>query len=81
MVWSCKFTGKSNLTYSEALKSERQVIKQGNSLSSPLQRATLTLVHNIQRGRLANLCDEVFSYLKDRYQEGEDVEVQHSGKR
>lgn len=81
LVWSCKYTGKSNLTYSEALKSERDVEKLGNSLCSPLQRAALYLVHHIQRGRLANLCDEVFSYLKDRYQEGEEVEVQYSGKR
>ncbi|KAK3712856.1 hypothetical protein QZH41_019204 [Actinostola sp. cb2023] len=80
LVLELQIYWKSSLTYSEALESEQEVIKQGNSLSSPLQRAALTLVHHIQRGRLANLCDEVFSYLKDRYQECEDVEVQHSSR-
>jgi len=76
-LWSCKYTGKSGLTYQEAQESERSIRKQGHSLPEPIQRAALTLVHHTQRGRLANLCDEVFSYLKDRYQEGEEVEVNY----
>lgn len=77
MLWSCKYTGKSGLTYQEAHDSERSIRKQGHSLPEPIQRAALALVHHTQRGRLANLCDEVFSYLKDRYQEGEEVEIHY----
>ncbi|KAL9952948.1 hypothetical protein ACROYT_G040281 [Oculina patagonica] len=77
MLWSCQYTGKSGLTYQEAHDSERAIRKQGHSLPEPIQRAALTLVHHTQRGRLANLCDEVFSYLKDHYQEGEEVDVHY----
>lgn len=74
-------TGKSGLTYAEAQKSENKVEKQGRTLPEPIQQAALTLVHHTQRGRLANLCDEVYSYIKDRYQEGEEVDVLCSGRR
>ncbi|EDO44053.1 predicted protein [Nematostella vectensis] len=78
LVWSCRFTGKSGLTYEEAEESEEDIIAIGESLSAPLRQAVLTLVHHTHRGKLANLCDEVFSYLKDRFQEGEEVELQHN---
>ncbi|XP_048585941.1 bromodomain adjacent to zinc finger domain protein 1A isoform X2 [Nematostella vectensis] len=78
LVWSCRFTGKSGLTYEEAEESEEDIIAIGESLSAPLRQAVLTLVHHTHRGKLANLCDEVFFYLKDRFQEGEEVELQHN---
>lgn len=82
LLWSCKYTGKSGLTYQEAHESEKSIRKQARSLPEPVQRAVLTLVHHTQRGRLANLCDEVFSYMKDHYQEGEEVEIHyHSHKK
>ena len=77
LLWSCKYTGKSGLTFQEAHDSEKAIRKQAQSVPEPIQRAVLTLVHHTQRGRLANLCDEVFSYMKDRYQEGEEVEVNY----
>ena len=77
LLWSCKYTGKSGLTYQEAHESEKSIRKQARSLPEPVQRAVLTLVHHTQRGRLANLCDEVFSYMKDHYQEGEEVEIHY----
>ena len=69
------------MTYQEALESERALISDGMSLPEPIQRAVLTLVHYTHRGRLVNLCDEVYGYTKDRYQEGEIVEFQHNGKK
>ncbi|KAK2567493.1 Bromodomain adjacent to zinc finger domain protein 1A [Acropora cervicornis] len=83
LLWSCKYTGKSGLTFQEARASEKSVRKQGKSLPESIQRAVVTLVHHTQRGRLANLCDDVFSYLKDHFQEGEEVEINyqsHNGK-
>lgn len=77
LLWSCKYTGKSGLTFQEAQASEKSIRRQARSLPEPIQSAVLTLVHHTQRGRLANLCDEVFSYLKDHFQEGEEVEINH----
>ncbi|XP_015763887.1 PREDICTED: bromodomain adjacent to zinc finger domain protein 1A-like [Acropora digitifera] len=77
LLWSCKYTGKSGLTFQEARASEKSVRKQGKSLPESIQRAVVTLVHHTQRGRLANLCDDVFSYLKDHFQEGEEVEINY----
>lgn len=75
LVWSCECTGKPNLTYKEAKESEENVKKSLAAFPDPLKRAVLGLVHHTQRSKIQDLTDEIYDYLKNRYQLNEDVEV------
>ena len=78
LVWSCQCTGKAGLTYKEAVESEENVRKTLNDIPSALRTATLLLVHHTRRGRIQNLSDDIFDFLKNRYQPDEQVEVKCS---
>uniref|UniRef100_A0A8C5WYW1 Bromodomain adjacent to zinc finger domain protein 1A n=2 Tax=Laticauda laticaudata TaxID=8630 RepID=A0A8C5WYW1_LATLA len=75
LVWSCAITGKSGLTYQEALESERKARQNIQNFPEPLIVPVLYLVTLTQRSRLHEVCDDIFAYIKNRYFVGELVEV------
>jgi len=75
LVWSCECTGKSSLTYKEAKESEDAVKKSLAAFPDPLKRSVLNLVHHTKRSKISDLTDEIYEYLKNRYQLNEELEI------
>ena len=74
LVWSCSVTGKSNLTYDEAVESETKAKKRLGDIPKPLKKALLWVTDNTSRGRIADLADDVYVFSNVRYFVGEIVE-------
>lgn len=75
LVWSCALTGRSGLTYLEAVESERRARHSLRTLPLPLLLPLLHLAAAGRHRRLAELCEDVYIYIKDRFFPGETVEV------
>lgn len=74
MVWSCAMTGKSNLTYAEALQSEESAKKSLKDFPVELRIPVLYLATKTKRSAFGEMAEDIFSYIKDRYFVGEIVE-------
>jgi hypothetical protein len=68
-------TGKSGLTYKEAVDSESEAKRQIESFPDPLRRAVLFLASQVRRNGISLLVEDVFAFYRDRFVEGEEVEV------
>lgn len=79
LVWTCSLTGKPGLTYLEALDSEKRALRLLNKFPDALKLPVLYLATLTQRGRLNDMCDDVFMFVKDHYFVGETVEVSLNG--
>ncbi|XP_041122290.1 bromodomain adjacent to zinc finger domain protein 1A-like [Polyodon spathula] len=75
LVWSCAITGKPGLTYQEALECEKRARQNLQSFPEPLIMPLLYLTTLTRRSRLHDICDDVFTYVKDRFFAGETVDV------
>ncbi|XP_076463791.1 bromodomain adjacent to zinc finger domain protein 1A-like [Babylonia areolata] len=75
LVWSCAFTGRSGLTYAEAMESERMAEKRLATFDFALQKPLLFLVTLTQKTRFLELCDNIFQFANERYFIGETVDV------
>ena len=71
MVWSCSITGKSGLTYEEAVECERKAKKRLGSLPKPLKRGLLWLTDQTKRGRISDLVDDVYVFAFNRFFKGQ----------
>lgn len=67
LVWSCAITGKTGLTYEEAVESEKKAKKRLGSIPKPLKKALLLLASKTKRGRLADVVDDVYVYAYNRF--------------
>lgn len=74
LVWTCELSGQSNLTYTQALKSEEEARRCLNSLSLCYQRAALSLIHHARRTNLKSLTEEIVSFYKRRFVIGEVID-------
>lgn len=82
LVWSCSFTGKSGLTYQEAIESERKIKKNLQNFPEPMAVPVLYLATLASHPRMSDLCDDIYDYVKDRFFVGETVTVvRNSGAR
>lgn len=75
MVWSCELTGKNNLTYSEALQSEKAARKQLKDFPMELRIPILFLATKTNRCSFAEMSEDIFNFIRDRYFVGETVEA------
>ncbi|BET01786.1 ATP-dependent chromatin assembly factor large subunit [Nesidiocoris tenuis] len=75
LVWSCSLTGRSNLTYQEAAASEEKVKRLLKRFPMELREPVLYLSSICERRSLVELAEEVYSFVKDRFFIGENVEV------
>lgn len=74
MVWQCAMTGKTNLTYGEALASEKAAYKSIKDFPVELRTPVLYLATKTRRTGFIELAEDVGSYVKDRFFAGEIVE-------
>ncbi|KAM9786453.1 bromodomain adjacent to zinc finger domain protein 1A isoform X2 [Syngnathus typhle] len=75
LVWSCSLTGRADLTYLEAVESERRAKQTLQNFPHSLVRPLLHLAALGRRSRLSELCEDVYSFAKDRFFPGETVDV------
>ncbi|XP_047512305.1 bromodomain adjacent to zinc finger domain protein 1A isoform X6 [Pieris napi] len=75
MVWSCEMTGKNNLTYAEALETEKAARKSLRDFPMELRIPILYLATKTNRSSFAEMSEDVFNYVRERYFVGETVEA------
>ncbi|EEB13984.1 bromodomain adjacent to zinc finger protein domain 1, baz1, putative [Pediculus humanus corporis] len=75
LIWTCAITGKTNLTYQEALSSEQNALKSIKDFPLELRTPILFLASKTKRKNFNDLVNDVFNFAKDRYFLGESVEV------
>lgn len=81
LVWTCELTGRPGLTYQEALDSEERARKSLAAFPESMKRPILFLSSFTKRGRLADMCDDVSAFVKQRFLKGEEVEVSINGQK
>lgn len=67
VIWQCSLTGRSDLTYAEALDSEKAARKLLRQFPSALRGPIILVASLTRRSTLKQLVDDVFSFVKDRY--------------
>ncbi|XP_047994277.1 bromodomain adjacent to zinc finger domain protein 1A [Leguminivora glycinivorella] len=75
MVWSCEMTGKNNLTYAEALESEKNARKSLRDFPMELRIPILYLASKTKKSSFAEMSEDVFNYVRERFFVGETVEA------
>ncbi|XP_063803947.1 bromodomain adjacent to zinc finger domain protein 1A [Pseudophryne corroboree] len=75
LVWSCSLTGKSGLTYQEAIESEKKISKSLQNFPEQVIVPMMYLATLSNHQRVSDLCDDLYDYLKDRFFVGEIVDV------
>ncbi|CAM6129493.1 unnamed protein product [Calypogeia fissa] len=70
--WTCKVTGKQNLTYEEALVSERRATEQVQHFPKEFMGPVLSIVQ-FSPLRLDELVDRIYKEFKDQYVQNEEV--------
>ncbi|KAI7898906.1 ATP-utilizing chromatin assembly and remodelling N-terminal-domain-containing protein [Cokeromyces recurvatus] len=74
-IWECEVTGRKNLTYKQALESEKlEHDKRVEYIfSKPLRKCILEKVQ-FQTKRLDDLVDDTYNYFKENYVKGETIQ-------
>uniref|UniRef100_A0A336MMI0 Bromodomain adjacent to zinc finger domain protein 1A n=1 Tax=Culicoides sonorensis TaxID=179676 RepID=A0A336MMI0_CULSO len=80
MVWTCAYTGKPNLTYDEALESEREARHILRQFPRTVRGPVIMVASQTKRSNISELIDDVFHFIKDRFFVGERVDVLHGNK-
>ncbi|CEG66262.1 hypothetical protein RMATCC62417_02874 [Rhizopus microsporus] len=73
-VWECEVTGRQNLTYEQALESERMEGDRAEFKFSEVLRKKILARVQFQTIRLDELVDDIMNYFKDNYLVGEVVQ-------
>ncbi|ORY95624.1 ATP-utilizing chromatin assembly and remodelling N-terminal-domain-containing protein [Syncephalastrum racemosum] len=72
-IWQCETTGRSNLTYKQALDMEKlEKERVQDKLPEELQRRVLQRAQ-FQTGRMDNIVDDVYNHHLERYTPGEII--------
>ncbi|XP_058175665.1 bromodomain adjacent to zinc finger domain protein 1A [Anopheles ziemanni] len=75
MLWSCALTGKPNLTYLEALASEKAARKMLKTFPDAVKGPFLLVATHTKRTAINEMHDDVYSFIKDQLFKGEEVEA------
>lgn len=75
VVWQCSLTGRPELTYSEALASEKAARKLLRQFPSALRGPVILVASRTKRSVLKELVDDVFNIIKDRFFKDEKLDV------
>lgn len=74
-VWTCALTSRPNLTYAEALQSERDARRVLRRFPYELKAPLVFIANCTQRSGISDLVDDVFSYVATRFFREETVSV------
>uniref|UniRef100_A0A182JS66 Bromodomain adjacent to zinc finger domain protein 1A n=1 Tax=Anopheles christyi TaxID=43041 RepID=A0A182JS66_9DIPT len=72
-VWSCAMTGRTNLTYADALESEKAAKRSLKSFPAALKGPILLIASRTKRTAIHELASDVHGYAKDVFFKGETV--------
>ncbi|XP_050072248.1 bromodomain adjacent to zinc finger domain protein 1A-like [Anopheles maculipalpis] len=72
-VWSCVMTGRTNLTYADALESEKTAKRTLKSFPAALKGPILLIASRTKRTAIHDLASDVHGYAKDVFFKGETV--------
>ncbi|XP_076765181.1 ATP-dependent chromatin assembly factor large subunit isoform X3 [Xylocopa sonorina] len=75
LIWSCSITGRSNMTYEEALQCEENAKKSLKEFPMELRIPILYLASKTNRSSFNEMIEDVYQFAKDRYFVGEMVEA------
>lgn len=81
VIWQCALTGRPELTYSEALESEKTARKLLRQFPSALRGPVTYVASRTKRSALRELVDDVFNIIKDRFFKDEKVDVMNESGR
>lgn len=76
-VWTCAYTSRPNLTYAEALDSERHARRTLSNLDKTIKTALTYLTTLTKRTCISDIVEDVFSFLSVRYMKNESISVQN----
>lgn len=80
-IWACEVTGRENLTYAEALESEKKASEKGKGLREVLKAPILLLTKMSQQSSYYELCKLLYQFFKEQYLKGEIVMLADSAQR
>lgn len=78
-IWTCAISGRPNLTYAEALDSEKKHRKVIDAFPQVLKGPVVFLANLTKRSAISDLVDDVFSYVNTRYFIHEHVQATTEG--
>lgn len=81
VIWQCALTGRPDLTYAEALASEKTARKLLRQFPSALRGSVLLVASQTKRSALKELVDDVFNFVKDRFFKDEKLDVMNESGR
>lgn len=81
VIWQCALTGRPDLTYAEALASEKTARKLLRQFPSALRGPIILVASLTKRSALKELVDDVFNFVKDRYFKDEKLDVMNESGR
>ncbi|EFN63819.1 Bromodomain adjacent to zinc finger domain protein 1A [Camponotus floridanus] len=75
LIWSCSITGRTNMTFEEALQCEENAKKSLKEFPMELRIPILYLASKTNRSSFNEMVEDVFQFARDRYFVGEMVEA------
>ncbi|XP_061930986.1 bromodomain adjacent to zinc finger domain protein 1A isoform X2 [Apis cerana] len=75
LIWSCSITGRTNMTYEEALQCEENAKRSLKEFPMELRIPILYLASKTNRSSFKEMIEDVYQFARDRYFVGEMVEA------
>lgn len=74
-IWTCAISGRPNLTYAEALESEKKHRRIIEAFPQVLKGPVVFLANLTKRSAISDLVDDVFNFVNTRYFKNEMVQA------
>lgn len=81
VIWQCALTGRPDLTFAEALASEKTARKMLRQFPTALRGPVILVASQTKRSALKELVDDVFNFVKDRFFKDEQVDAMNENGR
>ncbi|XP_050590539.1 bromodomain adjacent to zinc finger domain protein 1A isoform X4 [Bombus affinis] len=75
LIWSCSITGRTNMTFEEALQCEENAKRSLKEFPMELRIPILYLASKTNRSSFKEMIEDVYQFARDRYFVGEMVEA------